>query len=259
MSNVGGVYIWGYVFETVNEVLVGCPIPNDVQFNSSIHMFIPVYVGKGGESILSCFEGRHNNSRKNDNYIILSNNYLKEFFCDSNFPEHLGTGANNSHEWFEGKEKYFKDKIHFYNNYHLLKGIYELDCNRFTPKESYSVDELIQVLKQNGKGDEAQALYTSKYSNNDNRYFCYASIASLPDDVSYTDLEAYIFYLLKGKTVSQHTGLNTLVKHLRGRTVAVKCSEESLRDRLFKEEISNEFNGYLKKHLKTKLTSYDLH
>ena len=124
--NAPGIYIWGLVFPKKNSQPIGNPIDNTETFDKNKHIFIPYYVGQSEKSVLSCFNGRHNYSNKNNRYLILSYKYIKEFYKDPNFEEMLDTGPNRERAWVTSKKDYFKGKIIYYNNYYVIKHIYDL-------------------------------------------------------------------------------------------------------------------------------------
>jgi hypothetical protein len=236
--NEGGVYIWGLVFLRQNNKLIGYPVDNTESFDKAKHIFIPYYVGQSGKNLWDCFSQRHNNSLRNNLYLILSYDYIKYFYNDSHFPEMLGSGCNRKRGWFEKDKQYFKGKIVYYNNYPILQDLYQFNNGELALQETYSTQYLRDALVKAKKIPDARNL--EKYRNAFFRkmFFCYAK-GFRTNELNYEDFETYIFYRLKGKTISKHLTLEYAIQKFASTSVNIKSSLN-----LFKPTISRIFNGY---------------
>ncbi|MFL5739905.1 MAG: hypothetical protein ACJ75B_06785 [Flavisolibacter sp.] len=236
-TNAGGVYIWGPVFKkNKNNKPVGSPLSNSVVFNPSNHIFIPYYVGQSQDKLLYCFK-RHNNPLSNNRYLRLEYNYMKHFFNDPLFPEMIETGVNQPRTWFNKNPGHFTNKIIYYNNSMVLKGIYGLT---FTPDKdgSFRINTVKRDLASAGRTNEIKVLnrYVPLF---DKMFFCYATGFNTAPSLKYKDFEAYIFYRLKGKTASKHDHYDRMKKKFCGLRIKINSGLY-----LFKPDICRCFNGY---------------
>lgn len=230
-----GVYIWGLIFQRQNDQPFGEPFDNTTSFNSSEHTFIPYYVGQSGTSLWNCFKQRHTNSLRNNLYLILSYDYIKEFYKDPFFPENIESGANKPRKWFI--QNYFDSRIIYYNNYHILQHLYQLDCSAFPVQENYSTQSFRSVLEKVNKKEQVKLLDEYIHTFYKKLYFCYTT--SKPPGLDHEDLESYIFYRLKGKTISKHKSFEKVKQRFSSLEINIPPTLG-----LFKDTISRCFCGY---------------
>ncbi|MFC2111195.1 hypothetical protein ACFLQ5_01950 [Bacteroidota bacterium] len=242
--NKGGVYIWGLSYKkNKNGQPIGKPFNNANPFDNEKHMFIPYYVGQSATNLLKCFKDRHDNHLLNNLYLLLSYDYIKKFYKDDYFPESIGIGPNKERNWFKEKSDHFKNNILYYNNYDILKQLYDLQENNFSKQASYPVECFKYILKNAGKYEEAEILQRYIDSFFKKMFFCYANFNQEPSDfLTYADFESYIFYLLKGKTISKHLKLETVIKKFDSANTKVTINDDPLN--IFKSTISRCFSGY---------------
>ena len=236
--NEGGVYIWGLIFQKQNNQPTGCPLNNNEAFDEVKHIFIPYYVGQSEGNLWNCFNQRHNNPSKNNLYTILSYDYIKEFYKDCKFPEMLGIGSNRNRKWFDDEKQYFQGKIIYCNNYHILKHLYNFSCEELAVQENYSTGYVEAALRNANKIPEADMFGNYRKEIFKKTFFCYAK-GFKTETLGYKDFENYIFYRLKGKTVSKHDSFRTVQQKFSSFTI----NPNSLL-KLFKPTISQCFMGY---------------
>lgn len=236
--NDGGVYIWGLVFPNLNHQPTGSPIDNTERFDKTSQMFIPYYVGQSEENLWNCFNQRHNNPSKNNLYTILSYDYIKEFYKDCKFPEMLGIGSNRNRKWFDDEKEYFQGKIIYYNNYQILKHLYGFSCYELAVEENYSTEYVETALRNANKISEADMFKNYRKKFFKKTFFCYAK-GFEKKGFKYKDFENYIFYCLKGKTVSKHDSFRTVQQNFSSFTINPTSPLK-----LFKPTISQCFMGY---------------
>jgi hypothetical protein len=247
-----GIYIWGFMFSrdehAIKEFKV---IPKDeipkidinLGYSNPEDIFIPYYVGrakhnKKGDTTIKKRLSNHVKIQKGSSskYLRMKMSYYKSFFRDTQnlrFPIPLTTG-----NWIETDEyslKHIKKNIVYFNNPTLLSKIYNcaiLDKNGKIFKANNCPINKINSVKIND---------TLKKIINDynNFWFCYLPISTKQTSTNETDkqiteAEPFIFYSLKGKTVSK-----TKIYNSRNKCLEIKA--ENSCEYLFHRDN----NGYL--------------
>ncbi|MDP2188526.1 MAG: hypothetical protein Q8J69_07575 [Sphingobacteriaceae bacterium] len=240
----GGVYIWGFVFD--KEEPFGIPMSHTevFDFNMEDHVFVPYYVGKSETNIAVRLKDHKSSASKR--YLQLEPNYLKSFFNDFCFPEHLDGPETSSREWFINHEDYFKSRIVYYKSKPILDSIYDLnDGGPFALKSTegdYTFEKLINALKSR-PDDIKKAQDSNKFYNENYMFFTYANIEC--SFLSYEYLETYIFYSLKGKTIGKHKKFDFLTKSECFGSLLIDFNCKDIVNYLFKKDgVSRNFPGY---------------
>jgi len=246
-----GVYIWGFAYERGSYGKIGRQLDGTESFSEDKHVFIPYYVGQSSKSIYGCFSGRHGNiapKSVQEKYTILSDDYLKKFYNDPFFPENIGKNANcpkEKKEWFWYPKHpigpdYYKGKIVYHNNRLILKHLYDLKDLDFPQKKvGYPFPELIKALRNDGRHPLASSIEAHGNVFFKKMYFCFTSnltTSEINKQFTLRDWEAFTFYSLKGKTVSQHNSYKGVKKKFSGVQVQMTAP-----GKIFKPEMSNAF------------------
>jgi len=217
-----GIYIWGFVYEFDKSGLT-----NPINFSETIipdyyddgvnlqpnWKFIPHYVGK---SLSNMYEDRlikhHNVRNRNtskkgdaDKYKRFTFDYLKDFFIDSCFPPYTGKSTDKDYE-----KLLHNSKIVYLNNKKLP----------ITNSKFNKVKDTLDII-------------VTKYNNNN--FFVFFKDLDKSEVNEYT--EAFVYWSLKGKTISRTLPLDKVILFKDCITIKADCN-------IFKSSPSSNFPGY---------------
>ena len=249
-ANKPGIYIWGFIYEYQNMELTD---PADYSKAKSIpaysepgcklndnQLFLPYYVGldnKLFQRISNHFYVREGNSRF---YKRFSLSYMKKFFNDLGFQPTITSDNKNCKDssvkqgcaGCKNSQLIENKSLDYINIENCLKKIYGAhgihNINGNCPIN-------IQFQSNNKEIPDTLDFIVNKLNN---FWFCYG----IPDDkkANLKDLETYVYYSLKGKTIS----LTTKPKEINNIEIVPtdQCKDifSSLNGK------NNEFKGYFK-------------
>jgi hypothetical protein len=189
-----GVYVWGFAYNK-NGLL---HFDELTEFNAETMSFLPYYVGKSESSVIDRVR-QHKNFRYTGpkksidapKYIRMSENYMLHFFKDSDFPIFTSNKKNDLIKIV--KKNHPLKTVTYHNHEEVLKTIYP-GCK---PVKS-GTDHPITLQKYIDVKDDTLFQLAEIYHN---FFFCF--IPETTGELKLKYLEHYLFYCLKGKTVSQ--------------------------------------------------------
>lgn len=245
----GGIYIWGFVFEKDDSgEPTDKPLKYEVinKFDDISHCFIPYYVGKSINNIHERLISHQ--TEASQKYLMFQAPYLRVFFKDPKFPSKKLTGREDKpRAWYVQNQSFFRDKILYYKCKPMLEDIYSISTNGPDALtkigDGYTFSSLERSLRLGGSKllgsvQSKQAHYFDK-----NQFFIFAPMNC--NFINHSWLEAYVYYSLKGKTISQHEELAYLENEHNQCEINIKINSEFQYVRnLFKDGTSDNFSGY---------------
>ncbi len=201
-----GIYVWGFMYNydgsfknpinfSDKDILEkyydnGCKLPDNWRF-------LPYYVGKIEDSIYKRIKSHHNvRHGHTTKYIRLSYNYLTHFFKDPKFP----ILYNNESNINQAISKFHEDanSIEYFNRFDFLNLKYPKSILKGSGRNltDYPITEQKDFL-----GNQLKDTLDEIVNSNNNFWFCFLPVDEIYPNL--TEYESFVFWSLKGMTVSQ--------------------------------------------------------
>ncbi len=230
--NKPGIYVWGFMFHFNNYGII---TPVNFRkltpvFNKDVMKFIPYYVGKSESNIFSRIKKHHDvrNTKSlrtdADKYMRLSHGYMTKFFKDDLFPIKVGNSSRATE--LINLLKIFPDTITYHNE---LKVLLEIYPNLQISPSGNNHPITLQKIEGFCIPDTLEDLVVDM----NNFWFCFTPFSQPKNKL--TNLETYVFYSLKGKTISKTNKYNNAINNI--------IIDNSNTD-IFKDKPSEQFLGY---------------
>ena len=215
--NTRGIYVWGFMYLYENGIFL-----NPIDFSDKKILdsylanncelpanwkFLPYYVGKKEGSIFSRIKTHHKVKHGDaTKYIRLSFDYLREFYKDPLYPVKYNRIPNLPAVLVKHDQD--PNSIEFFNSDKFLNLKYPNSL--LTPTGRNLTDYPISYQKDligNPLPDTLDEIVNLK----NNFWFCYLPVNQ---EQSLTDFESFVFWSLKGKTISQTQNFSSVDKSI---------------------------------------------
>lgn len=216
--NLRGIYVWGFMYEYDGELQKPIDFSEkhiiDNYYNNGCNLpknwrFLPYYVGKKEDSIFDRIK-THHKIRHGDatKYIRLSFDYLKYFFKDPDFPIKYNRVRNIN----QVIKKFQKNQnaIDYFNHYDFLNLKYP---NSALKANGRNLSDYPITDQRDSFGMEFNDTLNEIIILKNNFWFCYLPIEDT--NLNLVDFESFVFWSLKGATVSQTKKFEYINKKLR--------------------------------------------
>jgi hypothetical protein len=244
--NTPGIYIWGFTAnKKVKEYAIEDLSKSNNKSDGSLEndkLFIPYYVGiasgKSGMTLRKRLTTHHdicNGNRRN--YTRLSKGYLKNIKSEKCFSKSLLSNNNTINT----------NDIDYFNNIGFLAFRYpDLSLNKIY--ENLNIDQTITLVKSLKK-DVLKSFIEKR--NNFSFIYCTMKEELLTDKIrgplnfktKLGYLESYVFYSLRGITISNCHNLSSLQRFIKDYDIEIKINSNTLEIFKANDVFSGDFKG----------------